>query len=135
MLSGPVETIRRARRLRRSMSLPEVLLWKELRKRPAGLKFRRQQAANRCVTDFYCHSANLAVEIDGEGHSRGNAPAWDASRDLQLQRHGVRVFRIPAYEVLGNLEGVVRAIVMKADERITPPPSFGWSPSPEGEDF
>ena len=133
MLSGPVETIRRARRLRRNMSLPEVLLWRELRKQPDGLKFRRQQAAAAYVTDFYCHSANLAVEIDGEAHSRGNARAWDAFRDAQFARHGVRTLRIPAYDVLDNLAAVVQAIVMEA-RSITPPPSCGWSPSPEGED-
>jgi very-short-patch-repair endonuclease len=60
------------------MTLPEVLLWRELRKRPDGLKFRRQQAANSYVTDFYCHSARLAVEVDGEAHNRGNAPISDA---------------------------------------------------------
>jgi very-short-patch-repair endonuclease len=116
------------------MSLPEVLLWQELRKRPAGLKFRRQQAATKYVTDFYCHSAGLAVEIDGEAHSRGNAPAWDARRDAELTRQGLRVFRIPAYEVLENLEGVVQVIVSEANRSITPPPSSGWSPSPKGED-
>ena len=135
MLSGPVETLRRARRLRRAMSLPEVLLWQELRKRPNGLKFRRQQAATRFVTDFYCHSAKLAIEVDGEAHSRGNAPQWDARRDSELAQHGVRVLRIPAYEVLDNLEGVVQAIVTEADPNITSPPSSGWSPSPQGEDF
>ena len=134
MLSGPVETIRLARRPRREMSLPEVQLWQQLRKRPRGLKFRRQQAANRYVTDFYCHSAGLAIEIDGEAHSRGNAPQWDARRDLELSHCGVRTLRIPAYEVLDNLEGVVKAIVMEASQLITPPPSSGWFPSPEGEE-
>jgi len=135
MLSGTVETIRRARRLRRTMSLPEVLLWQELRKRPNGLKFRRQQAATAYVTDFYCHSAELAVEIDGEAHARGNAPEWDVRRDADLARNGVRTLRIPAYEVLDNLEGVVQAIIMEAGRSLTPPPSSGWSPSPQGEDF
>jgi len=134
MLSDPRDTILRARKLRRTMSLPEVLLWQQLRKRPEGLKFRRQQAASRYVTDFYCHSANLAIEIDGEAHSRGNAPEWDARRDGELSRQGVRMLRIPASEFLNNLEGVVQAIVIKAGEGITPPPSSGWSPSPEGED-
>ena len=35
-------TIDKARKLRREMSLPEGLLWRELRARPGGLKFRRQ---------------------------------------------------------------------------------------------
>ena len=134
MLSGPVETIRRARKLRRSMSLPEVLLWQQLRKRPEGLKFRRQQAARTFVTDFYCHTARLVIEVDGEAHERGNAPEWDANRDRVLEQEGLRTLRIPARDVLDNLEGTVTYIVLQAKDRIAPPPSFGWSPSPEGED-
>src|SRR5947209_11021933 len=100
MLSGPVRTIRRARNLRRQMSLPEVLLWRALRTRPAGLKFRRQQAAGPYVVDFFCHDAGLVVEIDGESHSRGNQPVIDAARDAYLHRNGYTVFRIPAAAVL-----------------------------------
>jgi very-short-patch-repair endonuclease len=33
------DVIVKARELRRSMSLPEGLLWRELRKRPGGFKF------------------------------------------------------------------------------------------------
>jgi len=138
MLSGSRETIRRARSLRRSMSLPEVLLWQELRKRPEGLKFRRQQVANTYVTDFYCHAAKLVVEVDGEAHQRGDAVEWDSRRDLNLERYGVRTLRVAARDVLNNLEDTVSFIVLRANERITPPPSADfvhrWSPSPEGED-
>ena len=115
MLSGPTATIRRARRLRKAMSLPEVLLWQALRDRPAGLKFRRQQAAGRFVADFYCHSAELSVEVDGECHSYGDRPARDAARDATLDRIGVHVLRIPARDVLSDVEGVVRHIVEVAD--------------------
>jgi very-short-patch-repair endonuclease len=125
MLSGPVETIRRARRLRRSMSLPEVLLWQELRKRPEGLKFRRQQAADACVTDFYCHAARLVVEVDGEAHNRGNAPEWDAERNANLARQGIGTLRIAARDVLDNLEDTVSYIGLRASERIGDPPPSG----------
>ena len=36
MINGPLETLKRARKLRGEMSFPEVLLWPELRKRPGG---------------------------------------------------------------------------------------------------
>ena len=36
------ELVIRARGLRREMTLPEGVLWQVLRKRPAGMKFRRQ---------------------------------------------------------------------------------------------
>ena len=59
------KTIVRARELRRSMSLPEGLLWQELRKRPAGFKFRRQHPFGPYVLDFFCASMRLAIEVDG----------------------------------------------------------------------
>ena len=52
-------TVPRARRLRQSMSLPEVMLWRELRGRPGGLKFRRQHASGPYILDFFCSDARL----------------------------------------------------------------------------
>ena len=134
MFSGPRSTVRRARSLRRSMSLPEVLLWRELRKRPSGLKFRRQHAAGKFVSDFYCHSAQLVIEIDGESHNRGEAAERDRVRDQTLAQQDLRTLRIPARDVLDNLEGTLTLIVSEARGDCTPPPAFGWSPSPQGED-
>jgi very-short-patch-repair endonuclease len=96
------------------MSLPEVLLWRVLRTRPEGLKFRRQQAAGPYVLDFFCHSAALAIEIDGESHSRGDQPDFDAKRDDYLRMNGYTVLRIPAADVLANLDAVIRQIVASA---------------------
>ncbi|MEL6876312.1 MAG: DUF559 domain-containing protein, partial [Pseudomonadota bacterium] len=36
------KTVLQARRLRRTMSPPEIAVWQILRERPADLKFRRQ---------------------------------------------------------------------------------------------
>jgi very-short-patch-repair endonuclease len=114
MLSGPKRTIRRARTLRREMSLPEVLLWQVLRKRPAALKFRRQQAAGPYVVDFFCHEAALVLEVDGESHNRGNQPQIDAERDEYLRRNGYKVLRVAAVDVLSDLDSVVRQIIASA---------------------
>ena len=115
MLSGPRRTVDRARRLRREMSLPEVLLWRELRTRPGGFKFRRQQAAGPWVVDFFCHDASLVVEIDGESHNRGNQPEIDRDRDAYLRQNGFRVLRIAATDVLNGVDEVVRQIVAAAE--------------------
>jgi very-short-patch-repair endonuclease len=93
------------------MTLPEVLLWRALRARPEGLKFRRQHPAGPYVLDFYCEAARLAVEVDGEAHERGTAPAFDAARDEWLHDAGIRTLRIPAAEVLEDVEAVVLGIV------------------------
>ena len=55
-----------ARRLRRTMTPPEIALWLALRRNGAGLRFRRQQAAGDYVLDFFCAPARLAIEVDGE---------------------------------------------------------------------
>ncbi len=108
----------RARHLRKSMSLPEVVLWRVLRARPDGLKFRRQHASGGYVLDFFCSDARLAIEIDSESHSRGDRPARDETRDGWFEAAGVRTLRIAASEVLGNLDGVVTFIVAEASARL-----------------
>ena len=99
------------------MSFPEVLLWQELRKKPEGLQFRRQHPAGPYVLDFFCATANLAIEVDGEAHDRGNRPQRDQIRDKWLDDQNVQVVRIPAVEVLENLDAVVRFVVAAANAR------------------
>ena len=157
MLQGTHGAGARARALRKEMSLPEVLLWQTLRRRPGGLKFRRQHPAGRYVADFFCHEARLVGEIDGESHDRGDRPARDAQRDRWFSDLGFTVLRIPAREVLANLDGIVAWIVAQSspsrgggarqrdggvsqledDSRSLAPlhrPAAGPSPPP-GEDF
>ncbi|WP_097092350.1 endonuclease domain-containing protein [Novosphingobium sp. Chol11] len=114
MLYGPKSTQRRARELRRTMSLPEVLLWQELRKRPEGLRFRRQHPAGPYVVDFFCPARKLAIEVDGKAHGYGARPVRDRVRDDWLLGEGIKVIRIPAREVLRDVEAVIRHIVVQA---------------------
>jgi len=99
------------RELRRKMSLPEVLLWQQLRKRPNGLKFRRQFPVGEMTVDFACLECRLIIEIDGEGHSFGDQPRRDAARDALLRREGFRVLRIAARDVLRDVEAALGYIV------------------------
>ena len=73
------ENVRLARKLRRSMTLPEVLLWNALRTRPNCLKFRKQHPIIGYVADFACLSHRLIVEVDGESHNRSDQPKRDAA--------------------------------------------------------
>jgi very-short-patch-repair endonuclease len=93
------------------MTLPEGMLWQVLRQRPDGLKFRRQHPIGRCVVDFYCPAARLAVEVDGESHSMGDNPARDIRRDHWLRSQEVRVLRFNATDVIRDLQSVVTAIL------------------------
>lgn len=122
------------------MTLPEVLLWRELKRRPKGLKFRRQHPFGRYILDFYCDAAKLLVEIDGEIHNRGDQPERDAERDQWLSSQGLTVLRIPAKDVLANLEGVLRHVIARAERSVRnlkalspPPPGEGDREAVEGE--
>ena len=134
MLSGPKKTINRARKLRRNMSLPEVLLWQSLRKRPGGIKFRRQHPAGHYILDFFCPDANLAIEIDGEAHDRGDNPSHDDHRDAWLGKRGIHVLRIAAREVLEDMPAVIEQIVGEAMAGLPLHHPSGGSPPRSGED-
>ena len=111
-------TTAKARKLRRVMSLPEGLLWRELRQRPAGLKFRRQHASGPYIADFYCGDARLVVEIDGSAHDFGDRPARDAERDRWFTEHGLATLRLPAALVPADLDAAVRHIVHEGRARL-----------------
>ena len=104
-------TVTKARSLRRSMTLPEVVLWKVLRARPEGIKFRRQHPVGPYVLDFYCEAALTGIEVDGMAHDMGENPLRDAQRDAWLAGQDVRMIRIPARDVLEALDDVVRYLV------------------------
>ena len=102
----------RARELRRSMTLPEGLLWRELRKRPEGLKFRRQHPIGPYIADFYCPAHRLVVEIDGQSHGMGQRPQKDERRDQWMREEGLSVIRFVASDVMSDLDSIVTAITV-----------------------
>ncbi|QDH34077.1 DUF559 domain-containing protein [Porphyrobacter sp. YT40] len=101
-----------ARAQRRMPSLPEGLLWRELRCKADGVKFRRQHPLGRYVLDFYCAAAKCSFEIDGIAHDMGDRPTKDEARDAFVAGQGIRVVRISACEVLADpvrvADGMVR---------------------------
>jgi len=134
MLSGPGRTIGAARRLRREMSLPEVVLWNELRQRPGGLKFRRQHPAGPYILDFACLSARLAIEIDGAGHDLRSH--HDEVRDEWLANQGFLTMRIAAKDVLQDLDVVMRGILARCGASAKPLHQPAAGPPPRaGEDL
>jgi very-short-patch-repair endonuclease len=116
-MRGPIITFKRARRLRREMSLPEVILWRHLRGHHlAGLRFRRQHPIGPYILDFYCAEVSLCVEVDGYTHDNSAAVAHDEERTRWLDQQGIRVHRVLASDVLdrGRLEAVCKSIVLAA---------------------
>jgi very-short-patch-repair endonuclease len=113
-MRGPVITFKRARRLRRDMSLPEVVLWQALRRLQVGLHFRRQHPIGPYILDFYCAAAKLAVEVDGPAHD--GRQMQDERRTNWLATEGIRVLRFTTEDVETR-----PAIVLSAITRAAPP--------------
>jgi very-short-patch-repair endonuclease len=89
------------------MSLPEVLLWRGLKKRAGGAaQFRRQHPFGPFVLDFYCARAQLCIEVDGYSHGTEDRPQRDDRRDRYLADAGVRVERVSAAAVLKDPHSV-----------------------------
>ncbi|WP_295761297.1 endonuclease domain-containing protein, partial [Undibacterium sp.] len=119
LITGHAETVKRARQLRRTMNLPETLLWRALRQRPGGFKFRRQHPAGIYVLDFYCAAVRLAIEVDGFAHETAGAREADAARSTFLRSQHIATLRVPAKVVLEDMEVVVARIVAVCEGRLT----------------
>ena len=104
-----------AKDMRRQMTLEERILWNELRgNRLKRIHFRRQQVISGFIVDFYCDAARLAVELDGAHHEAG----YDADRDRELERVGVKVMRIENAELRRDLASILDQICEQVRGRI-----------------
>ncbi len=81
------ELIAKARELRRSMTSAEKKLWYDYLKK---LKVRvlRQRPIDHFIVDFYCASAKLVIEVDGEEHASPEGVAYDLERTRVLEGYG-----------------------------------------------
>ena len=105
------------------MSLPEVLLWRELKQSAGGgPQFRRQHPIGPYVLDFYCSRARLCIEVDGYAHGTDDRPQRDERRDRYLAAQGVHVERIAARSVLQDPHAVAHGVRVLAAELIAARP-------------
>jgi very-short-patch-repair endonuclease len=108
----------RAAQLRRESTPAEQALWAQMKgHRLGGLHFRRQCVIDRFIVDFYCHSARLAVELDGGVHDEGRER--DQERDHDLRSLGINILRFPNRRVLSDMAGVL-AEILRAAEEVSP---------------
>jgi len=108
-----------ARRLRRSMTEAELLLWSRLRRKQiCAVSFNRQKPLGRYIADFYCHSAKLVIELDGGQHYLEEGLEADRQRDAFMKKHGLMVLRFSNEDVLNNIQGVMETIARKTEARL-----------------
>lgn len=113
------QALQNARNLRSNQTPAETKLWAALRSRQLeGIKFRRQVPIGNYIVDFYCHSARLAVEIDGDTHA--GREAYDQQRTHWLNDQGVRVIRFTNRDVHEYLNDVIVQIIEACKEDTKP---------------
>ena len=117
MITGPRDTVKRARQLRSEMSVPERILWRHLRGRPRGLKFRRQHPAGAYIIDFYCARLRLAIEVDGWAHDSAETIKRDQAKSAFLRSQGIATTRIPAAAVMDDIEATITRLLDICDAR------------------
>lgn len=101
----------RRRDLRKKMPQAEILVWWKLRnKQLQGSRFRRQYSIAQFIVDFYCPTAKLAIEIDGETHISEDQENYDKKRQKFIESQGIKVIRFTNSDVYENLEGVIEKI-------------------------
>jgi len=110
-LKRHVTTRTRAKRLRANLTPPERALWNAIRANRIGIKFQKQVVLAPYIADFAARSERLIVELDGDTH--GGRQAYDAARTRALEGRGYRVLRFTNADVMSNLEGVVRSILIE----------------------
>ncbi|WP_339894543.1 DUF559 domain-containing protein [uncultured Algibacter sp.] len=97
-----------ARQLRKNSTLPEVLLWQNIKQRAYGVQFHRQVPILNYIVDFYCHEIGLAIEIDGSSHD--HSYNYDSKRQGELEAYGVIFLRFSNDEVKKNMFSVLLVI-------------------------
>jgi len=108
----------RSRELRHPQTPAEATLWRHLRDRNLGYKFRRQHPINRFIVDFYCAEAKLCIEIDGSSHLEAEREEYDEVRTKILGELGYQVVRFTNNDVRYNIHAVVDEIVRVVEKRI-----------------
>lgn len=108
----------RAREMRQPQTPAEATVWRALRNRKTGHKFRRQHPIYRFIIDFYCARAKLLIEIDGESHLQAEQIEYDTARTEYLEELGYKLIRFTNNDVRYNLKSVVIEILRMVQSRI-----------------
>jgi len=110
------EITSRARTLRNNQTFAEKVLWKELRSKKMGHKFRRQYPIiyfevdiRHCyIADFACLEKKLIIEIDGDIHN--TKKNYDKERTYIINNLGFNVLRFNNDMVFNGIQSIINQI-------------------------
>lgn len=116
------ELSERAKKLRKAGSLPEALLWNEIKnKKINGLDFDRQKVIGNYIVDFFCEELGVVIEIDDKTHDFKED--YDKKREKYLRELGIEIIHIYAKEVLKNPSAI--ALWLKTTPAVGHPSAGG----------
>ncbi|MBK9106663.1 MAG: endonuclease domain-containing protein [Saprospiraceae bacterium] len=100
----------RAKNLRNNQTFAEKLLWSRLRNNQLGVRFRRQHPVANFVVDFFCHTHQLVIEVDGNVHLDKTVQIEDQTKTESLVGLGLTVVRFTNQQVIEDIEMVIAQI-------------------------
>lgn len=103
----------KARQMRKNPTPAEKELWKRLRGKQLGVRFRHQHIILGFIADFYCPSKKLVIELDGEIHEQTKEYDWH--RDTCFKSLGLKTLRFQNDVVLSDVTWVLSEIKKVGD--------------------
>jgi very-short-patch-repair endonuclease len=100
-----------ARKLRNESTETEIYLWLKLKgKQMYGYDFHRQKPIDNYILDFFCYDLLLGIEVDGYSHEILEVYNNDRIKEKRMNELGITILRFSDFEVLKDMENVIRAI-------------------------
>ena len=105
----------RARDMRRHSTPAHKALAKKFADADMGrYKFTRHAVVGSAIVDFNSHNLGMAIMIDEDGQDETLAKR----RDKSLEAVGIRVMRLPAADILENMDDVLQRLTVAMRECI-----------------
>ena len=100
-----------AKKLRNESTQTEIYLWLKLKgKQTYGYDFHRQKPIDNYILDFFCYDLMLGIEVDGYSHEILEVHNKDIVKEKRMNELGITILRFSDFEVLRDMENVIRAI-------------------------
>jgi very-short-patch-repair endonuclease len=99
------------RKLRNESTETEIYIWLKLKgKQMYGYDFHRQKPIDNYILDFFCYDLLLGIEVDGYSHEIVEVYNKDRIKEKRMNELGITILRFSDFEVLKDIENVIRAI-------------------------
>lgn len=115
------KNIEKARDLRKNLTPAEKKLWYDFL-RTQSVRILRQRPIDNYIVDFYCPTAKLVIEIDGDSHFTAEGKEYDKQRTAVLEAYGLKELRFTNADVMKHFEGVCEEILGFINVIIPPAP-------------